>query len=308
MEEVISVRNLVKKYGNLTAVDNISFNVMRGEIFSMLGPNGAGKTTTVEILECIREPTSGEVFVLGEDVSKDDRAKEVKRRIGVLPQDFNALGRLTVKENLEFFAEIYDKHLDISEILEMLGLKEWEKVRFDKLSGGLKQRVGVAAAFINDPEIVFLDEPTTGLDPDIRRATWDFIREMKKRGKTIFLTTHYMEEAEQLADRIAIIVKGKIVALDTPSNLIASYGGPKTLVFRNVGETAFGTLRRFFEDVSTDGNNVILPVENPRDIQIALNALFERGLNFEMEIRSPNVEYVFLKLTGYRIKETGEAE
>ncbi len=147
MEEVISVRNLVKKYGNLTAVDSISFNVMRGEIFSMLGPNGAGKTTTVEILECIREPTSGEVFVLGEDVSKDDRAKEVKRRIGVLPQDFNALGRLTVKENLEFFAEIYDKHLDISEILEMLGLKEKEKVRFDKLSGGLKQRVGVAAAF-----------------------------------------------------------------------------------------------------------------------------------------------------------------
>ncbi len=308
MEEVIRVRNLFKKYGNITAVDGISFDVRKGEIFAMLGPNGAGKTTTVEILECVRKPTSGEISVLGEDIGSKEGANRIKRKIGVLPQDFNALGRLTVRENLEFFAGIYDKHLSISELLDMLGLQEKEKERFDKLSGGLQQRVGLAAAFINDPDLVFLDEPTTGLDPEIRRATWHFIREMKARGKTIFLTTHYMEEAEQLSDRIAIIVKGKIAALDTPSNLISSYGGSKSLVFKNAGEAAFGTLRRFFETARMDGNDVILPIENPRDIQIALNALFEMGLNFEMEVKSPNIEYVFLKLTGYRIKETGEVE
>jgi ABC-2 type transport system ATP-binding protein len=306
MEEAIKVRNLVKRYGSTLAVDSISFEVKRGEIFAMLGPNGAGKTTTVEILECVRKPTSGEIFVLGNDLSNPEGEKEVKKRIGVLPQDFNGLGRLTVRENLEFFSEIYDKHLNISELLDMLGLKEKEKERFDRLSGGLKQRVGVAVAFVNDPELVFLDEPTTGLDPDVRRTTWEFIREMKKRGKTIFLTTHYMEEAEQLADRIAIIIKGKLAALDTPHNLIASYGGSKSVIFRNAGETAFGTLRRFFENVIMDGNDVVVQVDNPRDIQLALNALFDRGLTFEMEIKSANMEYVFLKLTGYRIKETGE--
>jgi ABC-2 type transport system ATP-binding protein len=306
-DAAVSVLSLVKKYGENIAVNDISFEVQRGEIFALLGPNGAGKTTTVEILECIRTPTSGTVRVLGLDVTDRRESSEIKKRIGVLPQDFSTLDRLTVRENLEFFAGMYDRSVNVDGLLELFGLKDKANVRFGMLSGGLKQRVGVAAAIVNDPDIVFLDEPTTGLDPEVRRATWKIIRDMKAKGKTILLTTHYMDEAEQLADRIAIIVKGRIAALDTPHNLIREYGASKSMVFKGAGEAAFGTLRRFFENVAMEDEDVVLPFEDAKDIQVALTALMDRGLMVEMEVRSSTIEDVFLKLAGFRITETGEA-
>lgn len=224
-KSVIEVEALIKKYGSLVAVDSIYFNVRSGEVFAFLGPNGAGKTTTVEILECLRPLTGGHARVLGYDVTKRDEAKMILSRIGVLPQDFNALDRLSVTENIELFGRMYSKHLPITELVSMLGLKEKAKEKFQNLSGGLKQRVGLAAALVNDPELVFLDEPTSGLDPRARRDVWGVLRNLRGMGKTIFLTTHYMEEAQTLADRIAIINKGRIVALGSSRELVEKHGG-----------------------------------------------------------------------------------
>ncbi|MGP8125379.1 MAG: ABC transporter ATP-binding protein [Nitrososphaerales archaeon] len=307
-EPVVSVVGLVKRYGEAAAVDGVSFDVQKGEIFALLGPNGAGKTTTIEILECIRRPTAGSVKVLGHSVSEPDGPGEIKKKIGVLPQEFNTLGRLTVAENLEFFAGMYDQPVDVIGLLDLLEIRDKAKVRFSNLSGGLKQRVGIAVALVNDPELIFLDEPTTGLDPEIRRATWKVIGDLRAKGKSIILTTHYMDEAEQLADRIAILVKGKAAALDTPSQLIRSYGAGRAMVFTSAGEGVFGTLRRFFDTVSMEGSNVVVPFSDTRDVHVALTALMERGLQADLAIRSASLEDVFLKLAGFRISETGEAK
>lgn len=308
-ELAVSVQHLVKQYGDLRAVDGISFEVNRGEVFALLGPNGAGKTTTVEVLECVRPPTSGALRVLGQDPSVEEEASSIKRRIGILPQEFNTLERLTVRQNLEFFAGMYDKSLPVDGLLDLFNLSDKASVRFGALSGGLKQRVGLAAALVNDPELLFLDEPTTGLDPEVRRATWAIIEDLRKKGKTILLTTHYMEEAQRLADRIAIIVRGKIAALDTPTALVNSYGGGKTLVFKAAAsDVTFGTLRRFFDNVTMQGEDVVLPFEDARDIQVALTALMERGVAVDITVNTPTIEDVFLKLAGFRIAESGEAD
>jgi ABC-2 type transport system ATP-binding protein len=307
-EPVVSVEGLVKRYGEVAAVDDVSFDVQKGEIFAILGPNGAGKTTTIEILECLRRPTAGSVKVLGHSVASSDGPAEIKKKIGVLPQEFSTLGRLTVKENLEFFAGMYEASADVMGLLDLLEMRDKAKVRFASLSGGLKQRVGIAVALVNDPELLFLDEPTTGLDPEIRRATWKVIEDLRGKGKTVILTTHYMDEAEQLADRVAILVKGKAAAMDTPSLLIRNYGGGRAMVFTSTGEGVFGTLRRFFDTVSMEGPNVVLPFADTRDIQVALTALMERGLKADMTIRSATLEDVFLKLAGFRIATSGEAK
>jgi ABC-2 type transport system ATP-binding protein len=306
-EPVVSVQGLVKRYGQAAAVDGVTLEVQKGEIFALLGPNGAGKTTTVEILECIRKPTAGTVRVLGHSVSDPGGPAEIKKRIGVLAQEFNTLGRLTVTENLEFFAGMYDSHVDVGDVLDLLGLREKAHTRFAELSGGMKQRVGIAAALVNDPELVFLDEPTTGLDPEIRRATWNVIRELRSKGRSVMLTTHYMDEAEALADRIAILVRGKVAAMDTPAGLISDSGISRTLVFTNAAEGVFGTLRRFFDDVSMEGADVVVPYRDMRDIQVAIGAITERGLQAEVQMRSASIEDVFLKLAGFRITESGDA-
>lgn len=306
-DSAVVVHDLTKRYGQNVAVAGVSFEVNRGEIFGLLGPNGAGKTTTVEILETVRSATSGRVSVLGHDIAEPSEAAVVKKRIGVLPQDFNTLERLTVRENLEFFAGMYDQAVSVADLLDQLEIKERANERFSRLSGGLKQRVGIAASLVNDPELVFLDEPTTGLDPEARRATWKVIQGLKAKGKTVFLTTHYMEEAERLADRIAIIVKGRIAAMDTPIALIETYGGGRSLVFKDGGDATFGTLRRFFDNVSMEGTDVILPFEDIKDIHDALTAVLERGLKPEMTIRTATIEDVFLKLAGFRMTEEGEA-
>jgi ABC-2 type transport system ATP-binding protein len=304
---VVEVDSLVKQYGKLKAVDGISFEVNEGEIFAFLGPNGAGKTTTVEILECLRPLTSGSANVLGYDVTKNDDVKKIKRSIGVLPQDFSALEKLTVKENIELIGDMYAKHIDVAEVIKLLDLQEKTNERFENLSGGLKQRVGVAAALVNDPQLVFLDEPTTGLDPKARREVWSVVTGLKKMQKTVFLTTHYMEEAQILADRIAIIDKGKIVAIDSPQELISQHGGLKILIIRKGDKGLSDILQKEYDKVTLDkSGDVSVKVDDVEEMWRVIATLTELKINKEMEIQSPTIEDVFLKVVGGRITEEGE--
>ncbi len=307
-DPVVVARGLTKRYGGTRAVEGISFEVQQGEVFALLGPNGAGKTTTLEVLEGIRPPTGGAVSVFGADIADPRSLPMLRRRTGVLPQEFSAFARLTVRENLDFFAGLYDSHLPVADLLDLMGIAAQAGTRFSRLSGGLKQRVGLAAALVNDPDLVFLDEPTAGLDPEIRRATWKVIRDLRTKNKTVILTTHYMEEAEHLADRIGIIVKGKIAALDAPARLLSTAGGGKAMVFKNGGDAVFGTLRRFFDSVSMEGSDVVLPFDRLRDLEVALTALVGRGLEADVSIRSPTLEDVFLSLAGFGLSESGDAK
>ena len=202
---------------------------------------------------------------------------------------------------------MYDKSKNVDELMDLLALSEKSKVLFRNLSGGLKQRVGVAAALVNDPDVIFLDEPTTGLDPDIRRTTWGIIKELAHSGKTVFLTTHYMEEAQELADRIGFIVKGKLVALSTPADLVEKFGGQKLMIFKDGGNQVFRALKTISSEVSMAGNDVVLPFSRTSEMQEALSVLSQRGLSTEMDVKSPTMEDVFLKLTGFKITEGGEA-
>lgn len=217
MQKVIEVKNLVKKYKKIAAVNGISFDVYQGEVFGLLGENGAGKTTTLEIIEGLRKKTGGEIKILGMDI--DNGIHGIKEKIGVQLQSSAYYPFLKLKEILELFASFYKKNIDPEELLSLVGLKHKAKFYVSKLSGGQKQRFSIVASLVNDPEIVFLDEPTTGLDPLARRHLWNIIRDIKAKGKTIILTTHYMEEAEVLCDRVAIMDKGKILVLDETKNL-----------------------------------------------------------------------------------------
>ncbi len=208
----------MKHYGELHAVQGISFSVSEGEIFGLLGPNGAGKTTTLEIIETLRDKTSGEVWVDGLSVEKD--SGEIKKHIGVQLQSAGYYPSLTLKELLRLFSGLYNVEIDPMEMLRLVGLEDRHKARYKELSGGQKQRFSICTTLINRPRVVFLDEPTTGLDPQARRNLWDLIRQIRDNGTTIVITTHYMDEAESLCDRVAIVEKGKIIALDTPENLI----------------------------------------------------------------------------------------
>jgi ABC-2 type transport system ATP-binding protein len=215
---IISVTNLRKQYGDITAVDGISFEVYTGEIFGSLGPNGAGKTTTLEIIETLRQKSSGEVNVAG--FSIDIHPNEIKQCIGVQLQAANYYPNLTLNQLLKLFSGLYNAKIDNDEMLSLVGLQDRAKAKYKELSGGQKQRFSLATTLINKPRIVFLDEPTTGLDPQARRNLWELIRKIREDGTTVVITTHYMDEAEVLCDRVAIIEKGRIISLDTPSRLI----------------------------------------------------------------------------------------
>ncbi len=215
---IIRISNLTKFYPEIRAVDGISFNVFPGEIFGLLGPNGAGKTTTLEIIETLRKKTSGEVDVCG--FSIDEFPDEIKKRIGVQLQSANYYPNLSLNQLLDLFSGLYNKSIDKAKILHQVGLEDRAKSKYKELSGGQKQRFSLATTLINDPSIIFLDEPTTGLDPQARRNLWELIRKIRAEGATIVITTHYMDEAETLCDRVAIVEKGKIIAIDSPSNLI----------------------------------------------------------------------------------------
>ncbi|MDQ3049656.1 MAG: ABC transporter ATP-binding protein [Bacteroidota bacterium] len=218
MEAIITVNNLVKKYQSVTAVNGISFEVYKGEIFGLLGPNGAGKTTTLEIMETLREQTSGEVMINGMNIRT--HANQIKQIIGVQLQAAGYYPNLTLIELIDLFSGLYNRKPNRSTVLKMVALEEKAKAKYKELSGGQKQRFSIATTLINQPEIIFLDEPTTGLDPQARRNLWDLIREIRKQGTTVVITTHYMDEAENLCDRVAIVERGKIIALNTPDQLI----------------------------------------------------------------------------------------
>jgi len=300
----IEVDSLVKKYGDLTAVDSISFTINKGEIFSFLGPNGAGKTTTVEVLECIRKPTSGRAYVLGFDILKDQ--DEIKKRIGVLPQEFNTFDSLTVRENLQYFAGMFGSAVDVDSLIKLVDLEDKRNEQYKKLSGGLKQRLGVAMALVNDPEIVFLDEPTGGLDPKARHEVWNVIRGLKKQGKTVFLTTHYMEEAEVLSDTVTIIHKGKIVATGTPEELITRYGQRNLLILKNTDKAAVPLIETLGLEANfdSDAGDVKVTLSRSLDVSEIVRALTLKQIVFgELQLKRSSLEDVFLNLTGETLRE-----
>ncbi|MBI3952842.1 MAG: ABC transporter ATP-binding protein [Candidatus Doudnabacteria bacterium] len=305
MEKIIEVKNLTKKYGDFTAVDNISFDVLEGETFGILGPNGAGKTTTLEMLEGLKGITAGQAFVAGLDVAA--QAKKVKAVIGTQLQSSSFFDGLNLKELLETFAALYNRKIDALQILESVQLLEKSKSRVKELSGGQKQRLSIAAALVNDPKILFLDEPTTGLDPQARRNLWELVENIKRQGKTIVLTTHYMEEAEVLCDRIAIMDRAKIVAMDTTKNLLQMAGNDANIDFR----TGFGIRHEVFAGlpglIKLEGSESEWQIVS-NDPQATLASLFnwsrENNVNiFDLRLRQATMEDVFLKLTGHDLRE-----
>ncbi len=303
---VIEVRELVKRYGDLIAVDHVTFEVSEGEIFGFLGPNGAGKTTTIEILEGLRQPTSGFVRVLGLNPSDPDDASRLKWRIGVLPQDFNALDRLTVRENIGLFCSLYRNKVSPNELIKLVDLDEQADTQFYKLSGGLKQRVGLAVAMSGDPDLAFLDEPTAGLDPKSRRETWKVIEGLKGLGKTIFLTTHYMDEAETLSDEITIINRGRIVARGSPEQLINLYGGERKLVIKGDEKIYTVLTEEIGKKAIKVGDEIQITFSKSNEAVEVLRILSLKGLSFDFEVKRGSIEDVFLKLIGARITEEGE--
>ncbi len=303
MAHIVTVQKLTKSYGDLRAVDGISFAVEAGEIFGLVGPNGAGKTTTWEILEGLREADGGVVKVGGLDVKKD-RSK-LRALIGVQLQATALFEKLTVKETLEVFGGMYPRQLPAKKLLEMVHLEEKADEWTESLSGGQKQRLAVALSLVNDPAVVFLDEPTTGLDPQARRSLWDVISDLRTTGKTIMLTTHYMEEAERLCDRVGVMDRGKILALDAPAQLVRQIGQQDAIEFAADGHAdAFRNLPAV-DDMKVEDGLVVLYT---RQLDRALPAVFEvarqKGLSVEgIRVRNPSLEDVFLNLTGRRIRE-----
>ncbi len=302
---VINIEGLTKTYDEFIAVNEISFDVNKGEVFALLGPNGAGKTTTVEIIECLKTPDNGKVEIFGINLKDKNKQKEIKRKIGVMPQNFNAFDWLTVKENLDYFRNLYDSNISVDELIDRIGLAKKTDSMYKTLSGGMKQRVGIAISLINEPELLFLDEPTAGLDPQARRETWNLIKKLKQQGKTIFLTTHYMEEAQELSDRILIIIEGKIVASGSPSELIENYGGNKSIILKNCDRNILEKKNIQYE-IDTESQIHIIFDNNDQLFKIL--AAVTDDPNVEIEIKKPNLDEAFLNLTGRRINDEGLAK
>ena len=304
---VIEVEQLVKTYGPVRAVDGISFKVKKGEVFGMLGPNGAGKTTTVEIIEGLRKADSGRVTVLGMDVAKVPA--RIKQKIGIQLQAPSLMPLLTTEEILNLFGGFYEHSLPPGEVMKLLSLTESRKVLVKNLSGGQQQRLSVAMAMVNNPEIAFLDEPTTGLDPQARRGLWTVIEEMSARKKTIFLTTHYMEEAERLCDRVAIIDHGKIIAMGTPQDLIRSHFEEKAIQFFLEPSQPQEVWRALpgVTNVAQDENEVVIYSNSiPATMSAILKYAEQKDLTRELKdlhVREASLEDLFLKLTGRTIRE-----
>jgi ABC-2 type transport system ATP-binding protein len=296
MTASIEVSNLVKVYGSLRAVDGVDCEVRTGEVFSFLGPNGAGKTTTVEILEGLRPRSEGEVRVLGLDPwTQLDR---LRTRIGVIPQDFHFFPKLTPREAVRLYASLFAVKTDVDELLARVELSDKANDHYDTLSGGQHQKLGVALALVNDPELCFLDEPTTGLDPRARRSIWDVIRRLRREGRTVFLTTHYLDEAQQLADRIAIINFGHIMVTGSPDEIISRYGRPERL--RIVGEPALADrLAVLGLRVDRDEGGVEVELTSKADALRILEVVTASGLRWEsLSTRTDTLEDVFIHMVG----------
>ena len=310
MNTIVEVKELCKTYGRTKAVDEVSFEVQEGEIFGMVGPNGAGKTTTIECIEGLRHPDSGTVRVLGLDPSRQER--QLRPLLGIQLQQANLPEHLKVWEALDLYASFYNHTLDWQILLDELGLVEKRNTSFRKLSGGQKQRLFIALALLNDPQLVFLDELTTGLDPQARHRIWELVQEVRERGKTVFLTTHYMEEAERLCDRVAILDHGQIVAIDTPSNLISGLGIGERVIFQvdtgNAPE-ALEALPRA-ANIEILGSKIIVHGQyNDSNgytplVSDVVNTLTAGSVRFsDLRTEHPNLEDVFLTLTGRQLRE-----
>lgn len=305
MPAVIEVLGLRKAYASTVAVDGVSFEVHAGEIFGMVGPNGAGKTTTLECIEGLRTPGEGEVRLLGLDPVR--RRDTVAQRVGVQLQESALPARLRVGEALTLFASFYSNPASPDELLERLGLAEKREAPFGKLSGGQKQRLFIALALINRPEVVFFDELTTGLDPQARRATWELVRQVRDAGATVTLTTHSMEEAERLCDRVLIMDRGRIVALDTPEALIRSRGGERRVVFTLAPGTPpvahLDGLPAGYRAEQVDGHLTIRG-HGDRFVSSVVYAVENAGVPFlDLRTVQPSLEDVFLALTGREMRD-----
>ena len=304
MKNAIEVHGLQKHYGQTVAVDGLTFNVAAGEIFGLLGPNGAGKTTTVECLLGLRTADAGEIRLLGMMHAGQSRA--IRARLGVQLQSTGLLPQLTAREQVQLFADLYPRSLPVDEVIASVGLTESAKAITRALSGGQKQRLAVALALINDPDLLFLDEPTTGLDPQARRALWDLVCGLHQAGKTVLLTTHYMEEAEQLCNRVAIVDHGRIIELDAPTALIHKYFHETAIEFAAPPELPHESLTTL-PAVSQARFNIGQVTLYSTDVPRTMAALFElasvSGLSFhDMSVRQATLEDVFIKLTGRRIR------
>ena len=315
MEPAVQVENLVKRFGTFTAVDGVSFAVERGEVFGILGPNGAGKTTILETIETLQKPTEGRVSVLGLEVQSN--AAEVKARIGVQLQASAYYGYLNLKEILSLLGSFYPSRVTPESLLDQVGLADKISSRIAELSGGQAQRFAVAASLVNNPEVVILDEPTTGLDPQARRNLWGLIREVNQRGVTVLLTTHYMDEAEMLCNRLAIMDHGQILALDTPRNLInqleASYTvkltmekpmTPAQLDDLNGGVEVVQSGEQAGDDPGTENTYVLRLANSPTALKAMLDEISKAGLGLEnLQVTPVTLEDVFLELTGSELRD-----
>jgi ABC-2 type transport system ATP-binding protein len=304
----LHVAGLRKRYGDVVAVDGLDLTVATGECFGLLGPNGAGKTTTIEICEGLTLPDEGEVEVLGQRWDHDERA--LRERLGIQLQETQLAEKLTVEETVRLFRSFYARGRDVGEVIDLVQLGEKRDARVGKLSGGQKQRLALACAMVGDPELLFLDEPTTGLDPQSRRQLWDLIVELRASGRSIVLTTHYMDEAERLCDRVAIVDHGKVIALGSPRALIAGLGAEHVVEFTTPGADgaldarALQALDGVQSARSHDGRWTLEVMELARTVPALLAELSRRGLPLgELATHSATLEDVFVSLTGRQLRD-----
>ncbi len=303
---VVSVVGLRKTYGSTVAVDGVSFEVGAGEVFGIVGPNGAGKTTTVECLEGLRVPDEGVVRVLGLDPQRQGDA--LRERMGAQLQESALPARIRVGEAMALFASFYSRPLPHGALLDELGLTDRDRVAWGALSGGQRQRLAIALALVGDPDLIFFDELTSGLDPQARHATWDLVRGVRDRGKTIVLTTHFMEEAERLCDRVMIIDQGRVVALDAPANLVRSLGAEQRVTFtvETADDDILAALRALatVTRVERSGDAIIVHGEPDRSLAPILEVLNGAGVAFhDLHTEQASLEDVFLALTGRQIRD-----
>ncbi len=305
MSTVIEVDKLCKSYGEIKAVNNVSLTVVQGEIFGMLGPNGAGKTTTMEIVEGLRPADSGSVSVLGMDIKQ--RSRRIKASIGVQLQTTSLYPRLKVYEVLDLFGSFFPKALPYDELIKLVDLEDSRNKLCINLSGGQQQRLSIALALVNDPQILFLDEPTSGLDPQARHNIWDVIKLQREKGKTIFLTTHYMEEAERLCERVAIIDHGELIATDRPDRLVSQHFSEEAIEFQldqPPGDEVLRQLAGATNVVTENGKVTVYSSSVPATISALMEMAKQRDMKLtDLYVRRATLEDVFLKLTGRRIRD-----